>query len=237
MTFAQFSIPTLMGLVMLLPGCGAQRKQTARPPVISHKTVQYQETKDGISLVAQEMSSGDFQKTFGKNKDKLSKNGIVPVQITVTNNNPEPIRFSPSQKNIPFADYRKVRSTLQNSFLWPAGIACGIATLVATGLTGGLTIAFAAISAYWGGWIMLLPTCGVFIFGSGCSAVLVTKSYKNVQEVTRKIDVNYSVPVLPNQDVMAILFLDAAKLESSFDIHIHNASLTKTTFTIPVIKK
>lgn len=241
MKFAQFSIPTLMGLVLLLPGCGAPHKQVMRKPTTPLHTVNFQQSKDGIVLKIVEIPKDELEKIIPKGKKRLNAANILPVQITVANLNTSAIRLSPFQKNIPFAPASKVRSALHGKryYLVPIGIAVTAALTAATGICA---VLYAGLSAIYGGIstlamisIMTIPTGGVLLLGAGGSLLLHKKLDADYQKMSKAIRCSQCIFLQPQEEFKALLLLDMNNLNTPFDIHVHNTAQTKTTFTIPVI--
>lgn len=235
----QLSLATIVTALLILPACGPQKRHVSSKKPLVQKTILFEETKDGITLKLTQADTLTLEDIAPGTKTKLAQNGILPIELTVTNNSSSHLRFCPLQKNIPFAAPHKVRAALHSRayYLVPAIL---VTTLFLT-LTG-ICAAFYITTLGLGNmgtsiffYSILFPTGGMLMLGSGGSLLLHKKLDKNYQKMNKALCHKSQVTIEPNNQFKAILLLDAHKLPSEFDVHVHDANHTATVFNIPTV--
>lgn len=241
MRFAHVTLATIVASLLVLPGCGPRQKNISVKKPSTQKTIMFEETKDGITLSLKEVNAATLDSIAIDSKARLQKNGILPIELTVTNNTTSRITFSPLPKNIPFAAPHKIKSALHTRayYLVPAVLAT---TLVLTAITGvcavlyaGLSVYYASISTLAAYSIMIFPTGGVLLLGSGGSLLLHKKLDQDYKKINSALCNKKLITVAPNNQFKAILLLDEKKLPAQFDVNVHHFS-ENTSFSVPTIQ-
>lgn len=235
MKFAYITSATAVAYLLLLPACVPQYKQT-KLIALNTQIADYQETKNSIFLKARILIPKESQTIFGHRGKYLHTAGIIPVQLSVTNNTVEELTLNPI--NAPLANSYKVISTLKTNKRTTVGalLALGGVFTLFTGVGGFVAVGMYALTGQALYLLGLLPMTGVII-STSTGAMYVHKQVESAnQAIVEDIHSLSSVATIaPGTTLDTVLFLDKANYNQAFSVSLKGA-LIDTTFTVNLHK-
>ncbi len=244
-------------LVCLLPSCRDPSKSNfgIRP---LHSLIDYQETKDHVSLAVKKLDTYDCTLILGKRAARLFKKNrkrqpICPLQISLTNGTNKLLAIKPEDVGLPIMHYKAVAARLsQNSFAQAVGtiassilIGAALATgsffvLGATGLlvltTGSFNIV-APLAILGSAALAAMPT--FLIIGTPVLSAIRGVQTAQINETIRKDIKHYSLKqeaiVQPYQTVDMLVFISKPFFKPVFPITISNPENAEETIEFKVI--
>ncbi len=163
-------------LIAILPGC---KHKNIRLPYLQPLTsyIDYQETKQGVTMRAKQLSPENCKSLLGERADRLWKkqrrrHPIFPLQLSITNTTNHLVALKPSDIDLKLTEYQSVASRLHRNSLMQVfgGVAAG---LIVTGL---LAIGSAFALSASGMLLVILGSVKALapLAILGCSALIVT---------------------------------------------------------------
>jgi hypothetical protein len=228
MNYSRITAACIAASILLLPACGPQYKPRALKP-LSQKTVQYEETKNDITVRANPIPKAELNEIFGGQGANLAHAPIVPIQISIQNNSNNTLTFDPRKSTIAFADHQLVASYLQHStFLKGSSII--VLGLIAAGAVYTFTFPFMVAWAFFGSYFYLMATgmaamTGILVLTPAVSIFYVKKAavtnHKIEHDVKSKT-ISEITNIGPNEELDAILFADKKSFKNNFEITLEN---------------
>jgi len=241
----------LIALIIICGGCAKRTSYKPKPirPLKEHQHVDYQATQEQVTLRVKVFTAEDCKEIFEDRANRL--NDIIPLQISVENNNGEawllhPKNIALNRETIAYMTKRLGSSC--NPFLWAlATLGTGLLITTAFGvplyLLGGIAYHNASIPAalFFGiptiiGMIMIYATPIGFIAGCVAGA----HANGDLAKYLKETAVGTSIAIAPNMVIDRLLFIRSKNYQQQFDILLTNGADDKNllfSVTLPVLNK
>lgn len=243
--------------LFVLPGCNHKKTHLIPHlrPLASY--IDYQETQNGITLLAKKLTDHDCRPLFGDRarllfKKRHKKQPIFPIQFSITNKTDHRIALKPEDIELELTNYKTVANRIEhNAFLHALG-GCALALVITGGLVAGSALALTS-----GGILTLLfgnaiATVSAPLLVAGLSACIVTPFFlvigtpiistaKGVEtskenfmmrhELTNK-SFKRSLLIDSGQTVDTLIFVDKRHYKSSFTVSFKSKNQEPITFHV-----
>ncbi len=238
MNFAKLILScTFIGLLMSLAGCA--KKSSYKPRNIQSLKesahVDYQETKELVTVRAKAFTNFDCDYIFGERADRITEgeNKLQPVQVSLENNSSLPVELHDENIDIPLVTTKEIIDRLSSFNYKKAGICCGVGALVAFASAGALIISIPWLFAYmlFGGhasiilgWIIGLYGCaaagGLLLIATPCMFIIdnCVSEKREIRECIAKTDMGKTIIINPGKTVDVLLFVRKQQFKPTFNI-------------------
>ncbi len=231
MNFAKLILScTFIGLLMSLAGCA--KKSSYKPRNIQSLKesahVDYQETKELVTVRAKAFTNFDCDYIFGERADRITEgeNRLQPVQLSIENNSPSVVKLRDSDIDLSLVPTKEVADRLSGFNYQTAGIYCGIGTLVIAAATGlswlvlpaVLTGLDAILAPLLLSTLVFAPVGSFLLLATPCMFLINTFNYekKELRECIAKTDVGKTIMVNPGKTIDVLLFVHKKQYKPTF---------------------
>ena len=246
---ARYWIVFIPFILTLVPGC--KKKSSLNPylrPLTSY--IDYQSTKQGITLRAKFLSARDCIPFLGNNAHRLFKRhrrrpAIFPIQLSITNNTNKLAALEPKDIDLRLTDYHNVAERLhRNSFIQAfGGIAAGLlitATLAfgsifALSASGMLLVIIGSIKALapiaiFGGSALLITPVFLVIGTPVVSTIKGVKTARHNRRIKNDIkehSLKHALVVEPGETIDTLIFVQKNHYKDQFFVTFVNPENTE----------
>lgn len=211
--------------------------------------IDFQATKDQVTVRAKELDGHDCDKIFGECGSKLTtgKNPLVPIQLSIENNSDVAWLLPESKIKLDLVPTKYIMNRLHTDSSGIAGACFGIGALAAvtgiglivaipTACVGSLAIGALAI----GGWctgVALTAAAGLLIIATPFIIIVQTNDATiendKIDTYVQKTSLGKSLLIRPDKTVDVLLFVDEESYKNRFEITlINDVENKKLPFTI-----
>ncbi len=234
------SVALVSALIATLPSC--QRKPGAHAylrPLASY--IDYQKTKQGITLRAKKLSAQDCEPLLGKRatllwKKRRRKKPIVPIQLSITNRTGRLVALQPKNIDLELTPYNDVAHRLQRSSFAQAfgklfgGIAIAgtliAGSLIALSTSGVLLVVIGSIKAFApaaliGSSALLITPFFLVIATPALSTATVVRTSRQNAAIKQELKANslkHTILIEPGETVDKLIFVTKLQYKQEFDI-------------------
>lgn len=247
----------LIILVAGLPGCKQKNGQCyGLRPLTSY--IDYQETKQGITLRVKQLSQDDCKFLMGDRakflwKKRRRRKPIVTIQLSLTNDVNNLIALKPTDIDLKLVEYKRVARHLhRNSFMQLFGqlfagavitVAVAAGSIFALSATGMLVVLAGSMKAILpatilGGIGILAPPAFLVIGGPILSTAKLTQSARQnaaVRQGLKTHNLRQALLVEPHQTVDTLIFVEKQNYRRNFTITIRDPKHPLKTIEFPVL--
>ncbi len=234
-------VSTIIGA---LPGCKRKPGSAAYlRPLATY--IDYQKTKQGITLRAKKLSAEDCKSLLGNRagllfKKRRRKKPIMPIQISITNQTRSLVALQPKDINLELTPYNAVANRLQRSSFAQAfgklfgGIAIAgtliAGSLVALSTSGVLLVVIGSIKAFApaaliGTSALLITPFFLVVATPAVSTATVVRTSRQNAAIKRNLKENslrHTVLVEPGETLDTLIFVTKQQYKQEFDITMRN---------------
>jgi len=231
-----------IGSLIVFAGC-AKRNSYKPQNLKSLKEsvhVDYQETKEQVTVRAKAFTTLDCEYVFGDRADSIidEKNPLQPIQLCVENNSTSPLKLHESGINLPLVSSKEITNRLgSGSKFITSGIVGGIGLCGI--LTGGALFILAPFSMGMVELVLFFLETGIFVTLTSPFVFLIENSgtravnYK-ISNYVHATNVGREIVINPGKTIDILIFARKAQFKPTFDFTLLNEhdQTKKQTFTV-----